>query len=160
MFIAIQDGEYEFICVLKSQEVILQHLLLIEIGNVGLNDIKQDPQFQQSIWKESTKELEKASFDHLFSDYLPLYHEILTDEEGNFLVFHTDDCFIDCPILIEVYTPKGEFVCETEIKTGDYNLIIDRRRKHMCFTKSGLIALVQPKVDIDDFHLKMIKVGF
>jgi hypothetical protein len=127
---------------------------------IQLNNMRQNPRYQQGIWKESLKELEKASFDHLFTDYLPLYKEILTDEEGNFLVFRSDDCFVDCPILIDVYSSEGEFVCETEIKTGNYRLIIDRRRKHMCFNKSGLVALVQPKEDEPDFQLKMIKVVF
>ncbi|UCE39100.1 MAG: hypothetical protein JSW00_07745, partial [Thermoplasmata archaeon] len=110
--------------------------------------------------KEQLKELEKASFAHLFSDYLPLYQQILTDEEGNFLVFRSEDCFVDCPILIEVYSPEGEFVCETEIKTGNYHLIVDRRQKNMCFTKNGLVALVQPEKNVYDFYLKMIKVVF
>ena len=143
---------------LKGKPVAVTKSIIRRYKEIHLNDIKQDPQFQQGIWKEGLKEVEKASFDHLFSDYLPLYHEILTDEEGNFLVFRKGDCFVDCPILLEVYTPNGEFVCETEIKTGEYHLIIDKRRKHMCFTKNGLIALVQPKIDVDDFHLMMIKV--
>ena len=145
---------------LNDKPVAVTKSIIRRYKEIHLNDIKQDPQFQQGIWKEGVKELEKASFDHLFDEYLPLYHEILTDEEGHFLVFRTDDCFVDCPILLEVYSPGGEFVCETEIKTGEYNLIVDRRRKHMRFTKSGLIALVQPKIDADDFHLKMIKVVF
>ena len=127
-----------------------------------MNQIRQDPNFQKSYLKESIKELEKASFDHLFDDYLPRYNEMLVDEEGNFLFFRTEGCFVDCPIKIDVYNSHGDFVCKTEIKTADYHLIVDKRREHMCFTKSGLVALVQPKIDLerDEFHLKMIKVIF
>lgn len=145
---------------LRGKPVAVTKSIIRRYKDIQLNNMRQEMQSKQDIWKESMKEVEKASFDHLFSDHLPLYHEILTDEEGHFLVFRTDDCFVDCPILIEVYTPNGEFVCKTEIKTGEYKLIIDKRRKHMCFTKNGLIALVQPKKDVDDFHLKMIKVVF
>ena len=145
---------------LRGKPIPVTKSIIRRYKEIQLNEMRQDPEHQQGRWKEQLKELEKASFDHLFSDYLPLYQEILVDEEGNFLIFRSEDCFVDCPILLEVYTPKGEFVCETEIKTDEYQLILDRRRKHMCFTKSGLVALVQPKKDVHDFHLKMIKVVF
>ncbi len=143
---------------LKRKPVAVTKSIVRRFKDIELNIMRQEAEHQQEIQQGRFKELEKASFDHLFSDYLPLYQEFLTDEEGNFLIFRKDDCFADCPILIEVYSPKGEFVCEMEIKTGEYNLIIDRRRKHMCFTKEGLIALVQPKISAADFQLKMIKV--
>lgn len=145
---------------LRGKPIPVTKSIIHRYKDIQLNDMRQDPEHQQGTWKETLKEVEKASFDHLFSDYLPLYQEILVDEEGNFLIFRSEDCFIDCPILIEVYSPEGDFVCETEIKAGEYQLIVDPRRKHMCFTKSGLVALVQPKKDAHDFYLKMIKVVF
>ncbi len=145
---------------LRGKPIPVTKSIIQRYKDILLNNIRQDPERQQGIWNEILKEVEKASFDHLFSDYLPLYREILTDEEGNLLVFRSEDCFVDCPILIEVYSPEGDFVCETEIKTEEYQLIVDRRRKHMSFTNSGLIALVQPKKDVPDFQLKMIKVVF
>ncbi|MCJ7579284.1 MAG: 6-bladed beta-propeller [Candidatus Aminicenantes bacterium] len=146
--------------VLKGKPVPVTKSIIRNFKDIQLNDMRQDPQSQQGRRNENLKELEKASFDHLFNDFLPLYNEILVDEEGHFLVFRKDDCFADCPILLEVYTPQGEFVSVTEIKTGEYNLIVDRRRKHMCFTKNGLVALVQPKNNIPDFQLMLIKVEF
>jgi hypothetical protein len=156
------DGSklYEFS--LKGDPVLVTKEMIRRYKEIGLNQIRQDPNFQKSYWKESIKELEKASFDHLFDDYLPRYNEMLVDEEGNFLFFRTEGCFVDCPIKIDVYNSHGDFICKTEIKTADYHLIVDKRREHMCFTKSGLVALVQPKIDLerDEFHLKMIKVIF
>ena len=154
------DGSKSSEFPLRGTPIPVTKSIIQRYKDIVLNSMRQDPEHQEDIYKEQLKEVEKASFDHLFSDYLPLYREILTDEEGNFLVFRSDDCFVGCPILIEVYTPRGEFVCETEINTGDYQLIIDTRRKHLCFTRSGLIALVQPKKDVPDFQLKMIKVVF
>ena len=151
---------YEFS--LRGDPVLVTKEMIRRYKEIELNHIRQDPNFQNGNWKESIKELAKASFDHLFDDYLPSYHEMLIDEEGNFLLFRKDDCFVDCPVIVDVYDPHGEFICETEIKTGEYSLIVDKRRQHMCFTKSGLVALVQPKIDLerDDFHLKLIKVIF
>ncbi len=159
VFLILPDGSKLTEFTLERKPVAMTKSIVRRYKDTELNNMRQDAEHQQEIQQGRIKELEKASFDHLFNDYLPLYQELLTDEEGNFLIFRTDDCFSGCPILIEVYSPKGEFVCEMEIKTGEYNLIIDSRRKHMCFTKEGLIALVQPKISAADFHLKMIKVG-
>ncbi len=145
---------------LRGKPIPVTKSIIQRYKDIHLNALRQDPEHQQSRDKELLKELEKASFDPLFGEYLPLYQEILVDEEGNFLVFRSDDCFVDCPILIEVYSPEGDFVCETEIKTGNYQLIVDRRQKNMFFNKSGLVALVQPEKDGPDFQLKMIKVVF
>jgi hypothetical protein len=152
------DGSKLFEFSLMGDPVPVTKSLIRRYKEIQLSDMKKDPELQKGYWKDSIKELERASFDHLFDDSLPRYHELLVDEEGNFLLFRSGDCFVDCPIILEVYTPEGVYVYETEIKTGDYDLIVDKRREHMCFTKSGLVALVQPKVDLekDDFHLKMM----
>lgn len=145
---------------LRGEPIPVTKSIIQRYKEIQLQAMKQNPNYQKGPMKEILKEVEKASFDNFFSDHLPFYSKLLTDEDGNFLMFCSGDCFVECPILIEVYTPEGEFVCKTEIKPGEYQLIIDRHREHICFTKSGLIALVQPKNDEYDFHLKMIKVAF
>lgn len=154
------DGSRLFKFSLRGNPVPVTKSTIRRYKEILMNDLRQDHEHQKGFWEGSIKELEKASFDHLFDDYLPGYHEMLVDEEGNFLLFRSGDCFADCPIILDVYDPQGEYICETEIKIGDFYLIVDRCREHMCFTKGGLVALVQPKIDLDDFHLKMIKVVF
>ena len=154
------DGQKLLTFTLKGEGIPVTKALIRRYKDVQLTQLRQDPQFMEGRGKQWLKELEKASFDHLFDDFLPRYREILTDEEGNFLVFRSGDCFVDCPIVFEVYSPTGEYLCQTEIETGDFRLIVDRRRKHMCFTKNGLVALVQPEDDDIDFQLSMIKVVF
>lgn len=144
---------------LKGEATPVTKSIVRRYKDIQLNSMRQDPRFQKGMGKEILKEVEKASIDHLFDDHLPLYREILTDEEGHLLVFLSGDCFPDCPILIDVYSSEGKFICQTEIKTANYQLIVDKRWKHMCFTQTGLIALVQPK-DAVDFQLKMIKVVY
>lgn len=144
---------------LKGEATPVTKSIIRRYKDIHLNRMRQDPRFQKGMGREILKEVEKASIDHLFDDYLPLYREILTDEEGHLLVFRSGDCFPDCPILIDVYSYDGKFICETEIKTGNYQLIVDKRWKHMYFTQTGLIALVQPK-DTLDFRLEMIKVVY
>lgn len=144
---------------LKGELVTVTKSIIRRYKDIQLNNMRQGKRFHWVRGKEIYKEVERTSFDHLFDDHLPYYSELLSDEEGHLLVFRMQDCFVDCPVIIDVYSSEGEYICETEIKTKEYQLVVDRRRKHMCFTKSGLIALVQPKSE-GDFLLKMIKVAF
>ena len=120
------------------------------IRNLGLNS-------QGS--QDRIKELRNSSINHVFSRFLNYYKEILTDSDGNFLVFKKTDCLGECPIVFQVYSPQGDYVCEVELKEGPFLLSIDPRLKNMCFTEYGLIALVEVK-DAEEFELRMIKVSF
>ncbi len=108
---------------------------------------------------QQIKQLEEASFDHLFSDHLPLYREVLVDAEGNLLFFTKTECLGDCPILIRVYSPEGKFVCETELREESFALTVDPRIKNMVFGSEGLIAMVEVK-EAEDFELRLIKVNY
>jgi hypothetical protein len=60
---------------------------------------------------------------------------------------------------VQVYSSRGEFVCETELLEGPFDLTIDPRIKNMCFTGQGLIAMVEVK-DAAEFELRVIKVAY
>jgi hypothetical protein len=109
--------------------------------------------------QERLKLLRKASWDHMFGANLPLYREIMMDTEGNLIVFAATDCWGDCPKLFQVYSPEGEFVCDTEVIEGAFWLTIDPRIQNMCFTRQGLIAMVVVK-DAEEFELRVIKVDY
>jgi hypothetical protein len=124
------------------------------IDRLGLNSRLSQDQIQ-----DMQKRLKKASWDHLFSENLPLYRDILVDLEGNILIFTKTDCLADCPIVLQVYSSKGDFICETELVEGPFSLTVDSRIKNMCFTSSGLIAMVEVK-DAAEFELRVIKVPY
>ena len=124
-----------------------------------LGEMRQDSRYSQGPFKDMLKQLEKASFDHLFSDHLPLYREILVDAEGNLLVFRKTDCLGECPILIRAYSPEGRFIRETEVKEESFRLAVDPRQKNMVFGRTGLIAMVEVK-DAEDFELRLIRVNY
>ncbi|UCE41450.1 MAG: hypothetical protein JSV17_00195 [Candidatus Aminicenantes bacterium] len=114
----------------------------------------------QTQIQEMMKQLKKASWDHMFSENLPLYREVLMDTEGNLIVFRRTDCLgEECQIYVQVYSPDGEFICETELVEGPFELSIDPRIKNMCFTSHGLFAMVGVK-DAPEFELRVIKVTF
>ena len=124
-----------------------------------LDELRKDSRYSEGQFKWQLEQLENASFDHLFSDRLPLYREVLTDAEGNILVFRKTDCMGECPILIRVYSPDGKFICETEVQEESFGLTVDPRRKNMVFGSAGLIAMVEVK-DAEEFELRLIKVNY
>ena len=111
----------------------------------------------KELQEKVMKQLKKASWDHMFGEHLSLYREILVDEEGNLLVFRRTNCLKDCQIFIQVYSSRGEFICETELVEGPFRLAVNPRIKNMCFTSQGLFAMVEVK-DAAEFELRLIKV--
>ena len=127
--------------------------------DLEVGQMKRDPRYAQGQMKESLKKMEDASFDHLFTDHLPLYREILVDAEGNILVFKKTECLGECPIFMRVYSPEGKFICETEIQEGRFGLTVDPRMKNMIFGRDGLVAMVEVK-DAEEFELRVIRVNY
>lgn len=124
----------------------------------NLGEMRRNSSNSQGQPKEMLKQVENASFDHLFAEVLPLYREILVDAEGNLLVFRKTECLGDCPILVRVYSPEGKLVCETEILEGPFGLAVDTRIKNMSFGSGGLVAMVEVK-NAGDFELRLIRVN-
>lgn len=98
-------------------------------------------------FKATVDKFESVSIDHIFDEYLPLYKEILVDSEGNILVFKKSECLENCPCIFQVYSPDGNFICETELVSEDFDLSIDRRFKRICFTNKGIFCLFPLKDD-------------
>jgi hypothetical protein len=153
------EGEKLYEIALRGESIPVTGSLIRRFKEEQLDELRENPQFMKSRGAAMVKELEKADFKLVFDEYLPLYQELLSDEAGHILVFRKDGCFFDCPHIFEVYTSEGGFICETEIKTGDYKLLISRISKHVCFTNDGLIALVEP-LNSPQFRLEIIKVAY
>lgn len=153
------NGEKLYEIALRGEAIPVIRSLIRQFKEQQLNELRENPQFMKGRGAAMVKELEKADFGTVFDEYLPLYREILSDEAGHILVFRKDGCFFDCPNTFEVYSSEGDYICETEIKPGDYKLSINRTQKHMCFTNAGLIALVEP-INSPQFRLEIIKVVY
>jgi hypothetical protein len=134
--------------------------LISQYKKYQIEQLGQESFFSGKQKRDVIKQLKKASWDHMFGETLPFYREILVDEEGNLLVFRRTDCLgEDCPILVQIYSPEGKYICETELEEGAFNLTVDSRIKNMCFTRQGLIAMVEVK-DATVYELRMIKVAY
>jgi hypothetical protein len=128
-----------------------------------INEYKEDyinKMMQQTFsyaYREQIKALKKISISHLFADHIPYYYEIMVDTEGNVLIFKKTDCFGNCPIVFQVYSPQGKFICETELKKGPFEFDIDSRFNNICFTNQGIFGLFRLKGD-EDINLQLVKV--
>lgn len=90
-------------------------------------------------------------------EHLPLYRDIKVDSEGNILVFKRDACVENCPKIFHVYSPSGDFICETLLKEGIYDFEISPLNCNLFFTSEGIYGLFSLK-DSEDISLRIIKV--
>jgi hypothetical protein len=144
---------------LKLEPIPVTKKLISEYKKYQIDQLSPHSGLSQNQIQDTVKQLKKASWDHMFSENLPFYREILVDKEGNLIVFRRTDCLGDCPISIQVCSPRGDFICETEVVEGPFVLTVDPRIKNMCFTSQGLIAMVEVK-DAAEFELRVIKVAY
>ena len=133
--------------------------LISEFKKYHIDQISRNPRVSQGKNQDTLRQFKKASWDHLFSENLPLYREVLVDAEGNLIVFKKTDCLGECPVFAHIYSPDGEFICETELVEGPFDLTVNSRIKNMCFTNQGLITMVEVR-DAAEFELRVIRVKY
>ncbi|MFC1514154.1 hypothetical protein ACFL5P_03990 [candidate division KSB1 bacterium] len=105
--------------------------------------------------EEKTKVLETIESPAFFPDHVPYFYKLMTDSDGNILVFiYTDDKSVH---KFQVYSPKGEFICETFLDLGIYDIAISIRSKNMVFYKGDLYCLVSLK-ETEGNPVRLIKV--
>jgi hypothetical protein len=81
-------------------------------------------------------------------DVLPFYCDFTVDEEGNILIFKMTENPKAGPIIIQVYTPGGRFLCETELDRGGFDLPIDRfLQSRLAFTSRGIYGILPERGD-------------
>jgi hypothetical protein len=142
---------------LKIEPIAVTKQLIGEYKKYQIEQMNLDSRLSKDQRRELAKKLQKVSWDHLFEENLPLYRELLVDSQGNLILFKRTACLEECPIVIQVYLPTGQFLCETELVEGSFDLSIDPRIKNMSFTDRGLFAMVEVK-DAQEFSLRLIRV--
>jgi len=132
----------------------------IEVQKKKLINSFQKVQVNIEIKKEIRKSLEKYNFKNAFREYLPYYLNILIDTEGNFLVFKwpgLDEKVNE--INFQVYSPDGQFICETVLNTGNFNIEVQRNFQAMQFTSNAFYGLVSKKNEEDEYQLVRMTFG-
>ena len=151
------DGSPVFSFDLKITPIPVDEKYVKKFRDKVLADLKKNGERSMDaahkFWHEQDmKVFPKFDFSSIFDKHLPLYKEILVDSDGNFLVFLYTDCLENCNPFFQVYSPKGEFICQTELDCGEYDVEIDRRWKRLCFTKDGIIGYFMKKGDEDEIY--------
>ncbi len=91
-----------------------------------------------------------------FPEYLPYYYEFIADSDGNILVFiYSDE---KGSPRFQVYSPDGDYVCETVFDPGEYELGISSRNRNIAFYNGDLYCLV-PLRETEGIPLRLIKVN-
>jgi hypothetical protein len=93
-----------------------------------------------------------------FPKNMPYYYGLEADSEGNILVFvFAED---GESLLFQVYSPAGEFVCETRLEPGDYKVSFKSNSKKAVFHDGFLYALADkqsgsgPSLQLVKFRLE------
>lgn len=103
------------------------------------------------------KALIKAPIESLFEKNLPYYRDFVVDAEGNFLFFKWTDCIGKCNEVLIVYSPEGEYICDTTIEEGKFGLEVLQGRTKIVFTDKGIFGLFEVEAE-DDTYLQLVKV--
>jgi 6-bladed beta-propeller len=117
--------------------------------------MRNGPAASLPSFREIVRNIEEASSDSFVDGHFPLYKELLVDSEGNILVFKTTDCVGECPIMVQVYSPAGEYLAEFELDPGPFKVEIDPRFRNICFTGRGVFGLFPKKDDQDEIIVLM-----
>jgi len=120
-----------------------------------IRDLKNGPAASMPGFDAMIRDIEAATWDDIVDGHLPLFKDLLVDDEGNLLVIKNTDCVRDCPILIQAYSPEGAFLAEFELDPGPFKVEIDYRFRNLCFTDRGIFGMFPRKDDPDEIIVLM-----
>jgi len=95
-------------------------------------------------------EVESIDFSTMFDKTLPLYKDMITDADGNFIFFRWDDDPTKNSLAFAAYSPQGEFLADSRLDPRIFNIGIDYRFWKLNFAKVGLIGLASRLDDEDE----------
>ena len=100
------------------------------------------------------------SFGDLLGENLPLYSYILTDEEGNILVFYYNGYDKSNKPAFQVYSLHGDYICNCVLDFRNFNneLMNFKFKKRIAIIRGCLFGIMSFS-DGDDSYLKIIKVN-
>ena len=116
-----------------------------------------DDRKDKSYYEGLVNALKKSDFFLKPGQDFPFMKEIIVDSQGHILVFKFTDCVGKCQEVFQVYSEEGEYLCETVIDNGIYDLDIDYRFKNIVFTSDSIIGLFSEQ-DSEDMTLRLVKI--
>jgi hypothetical protein len=96
------------------------------------------------------KDIEGYDFSQFFDEPLPIFTDMTTDADGNFLFFLRPENPGEPGLEFCAYSPGGELIAETRLDPGLFKVSLDQRFRCLRFAKAGLIGLAPLKADADE----------
>lgn len=145
---------------IRSISLKIDHLKVSKDYIERLRDNKirsYDDKKGESYYEGLINSIKKSSFFLEIGQDFPYMKEILVDSEGHILIFKVMNCVGKCQEVFQVYSEEGDYLCETVIDNGNYDLDIDLRFKNIVFTSDGIIGLFSPQ-DSSGMSFQLVKI--
>jgi len=140
----------------------------IDAYRTGTLENIQGKEYSNQLRNILKKKLRSQEFDNLFGDVLPYYRYIQVDGDGNILVFKYGYCVKECDLEFQVYSPNGDYICDSVIKGKDqemtlgndvYEIIFSEKFRLFQFIDDGFIGICR-RVDEDSDTFRLVKAKF
>lgn len=123
----------------------------------ALIDDLQNEVRNKELFKRIRRAVEKSDFKNFFGEHLPYYKKFIVDSEGNILVFKWHDPRkTGSNEIFQVYSPSGDFICETILDKGEFGLDIDAGFQRIYFSGNAVYGLFKLD-DEDDIYIRLVK---
>lgn len=110
--------------------------------------------------KQMRKAVEKADFNSFFGKYLPYYESLMIDAEGNLLVVKMSESLGKTNETFQVYSPSGDFICESILDNGEFDIQINSSGSNIQFAKDALYGIFECDDENGDPMTRLIKVKY
>jgi len=151
------DGELVRSFRLEMKSIPVTNDYIRRFKNHTITQFTQDKGYSNRIKKRMAAVLEHVSFDALFEERLPYYRNIIVDSGGNILIFKWNECLSDCKEVFQIYSPHGNYICETIIDKGKFDFKIEANLNNIIFTAKAIFGLFQLKGS-EDISLRLVKI--
>lgn len=131
------DGKLLNHFTLQMEDVPVTEAMIENEKKEKLISLKDNPNTDASFLKE----ISAYNFGLLFGKICPYYQHIMTDSDGNILVFKWIDAGRLQKKVFQVYAPSGKLICETAIDEGDFIFQIDSASRNLQFCRDNLYII-------------------
>ncbi len=121
-----------------------------------INDLQNEVP-NPGLFKRIKKAVEQSDFKNFFGQYLPYYKSFIVDSEGNILVFKWLDSEGKPNETFQVYSPGGDYLCETILDAGTFDININSNFQTIQFTSHAIYGIFKID-DEDDINIRLLKV--
>lgn len=140
---------------IKVDSSVINRYIKSNIENIKKNF--KNPQQPLNDFRKASNKVSK-----LFYDYLPFYNNIIIDDHNYILFSKFSFSYDKFSLEFQVYSPKGEYICNTNINLKNLNCLFkteDFSNEELVFLNGNIYIIIDTKV-MGDEQRKIIKTHF